>query len=430
MLEKRTPIPVDEAVRRVCHFQKQGETEWVALEDSLHRFLAEDVTADHHVPAFDRSPYDGFAVRACDTAEASRENPVRFEVIDHIGAGAVSEKELGPFEAVRIMTGAQIPEGADAVVMIELTQPFEENGKAFMSLKRRFQPGDNISKTGEDAQKGSVLLRKGTRVTPGVTALLATFGYASVPVVRKPVVGIIATGTELLNVSDPLEPGKIRNSNASMVYAQVIEAGATPLYLGKISDDLDKSFAAVKEAMKKVDFLITTGGVSVGDFDFLPAIYEKLGADVLFNKVAMRPGSVTTVAHAHDMLLFGLSGNPSACYVGFELFVKPMIQTWLLNEKPHSICAEAVLTKDFPKPNPFTRFVRAFVYHQEGKLLAAPVGLDKSSSVTSLAEANAFIILPGGTRGYESGRTVQVLLIREENGSEWPWSVLSRSSKL
>ncbi|MCY8533563.1 molybdopterin molybdotransferase MoeA [Bacillus vallismortis] len=430
MLEKRTPIPVDEAIRCVSHFQKQGETEWVALEDSLHCFLSEDVTADHHVPAFDRSPYDGFAVRACDTAEASRENPVRFEVIDHIGAGAVSEKELGPFQAVRIMTGAQIPEGADAVVMIELTQTFEEDGKAFMSLKRRFQPGDNISKTGEDAQKGSVLLKKGTRVTPGVTALLATFGYASVPVVRKPVVGIIATGTELLNVSDPLEPGKIRNSNASMVYAQVIEAGASPLYLGKISDVLDQSFAAVKEAMKKVDFLITTGGVSVGDFDFLPAIYEKLGADVLFNKVAMRPGSVTTVAHANDTLLFGLSGNPSACYVGFELFVKPMIQIWLLNEKPHSICAEAVLTKDFPKPNPFTRFVRAFVYHQEGQLLAEPVGLDKSSSVTSLAEANAFIILPGGTRGYESGRTVQVLLIREENGSEWPWSVLSQSSKL
>ncbi|MGD6232476.1 molybdopterin-binding protein, partial [Xanthomonas citri pv. citri] len=149
------------------------------------------------------------------------------------------------------------------------------------------------------------------------------------------------------------------------VYAQVIEAGAVPLNLGKISDDFDDSYAAVKEAMKKVDFLITTGGVSVGDFDFLPDIYNKLGAEVLFNKVAMRPGSVTTVARADDMLLFGLSGNPSACYVGFTLFVKPMIQTWLLNEKPHSGWAEAVLTNDFPKPNPFTRFVRAFVYHKD-----------------------------------------------------------------
>ncbi|AKL84189.1 molybdopterin molybdotransferase MoeA [Bacillus atrophaeus] len=429
MLEKRKPIPVDEAVRRVSEFQKQGETEWVPLEDSLHRFLAEDVKADHDVPAFDRSPYDGFAVRACDTASATREKAVRFEVIDHIGAGAVSEKELGSFQAVRIMTGAQIPKGADAVVMLELTKTDEEGGKTYMSLKRPFKPGDNISKTGEDAQKGSSLLKRGTKITPGVTALLATFGYASVPVVRKPVVGIIATGTELLNVSDPLEPGKIRNSNAGMVCAQVIEAGASPLYLGKISDNFDESYEAVKEAMKKVDFLLTTGGVSVGDFDFLPAIYQRLGANVLFNKVAMRPGSVTTVAHADDMLLFGLSGNPSACYVGFELFVKPMIQTWLMNDKPHSICAEATLTKDFPKPNPFTRFVRAFVYHQDGKLAASPVGLDKSSSVTSLAEANAFIILPGGTRGYESGRTVKVLLIREENGSEWPWTALSQSSK-
>lgn len=133
--------------------------------------------------------------------------------------------------------------------------------------------------------------------------------------------------------------------------------------------------------------------MSVGDFDFLPDIYNKLGAEVLFNKVAMRPGSVTTVARADDMLLFGLSGNPSACYVGFTLFVKPMIQTWLLNEKPHSGWAEAVLTNDFPKPNPFTRFVRAFVYHKDGKMMASPVGLDKSSSVTSLAEANAFILL-------------------------------------
>ncbi|PRT00657.1 molybdopterin molybdenumtransferase [Bacillus velezensis] len=429
MLEKRTPIQVDEAVRRVSRYKKQGDTEWVALEDSLHRYLAEDVKADHDVPAFNRSPYDGFAIRASDSKTASRDNAVTFEVIDHIGAGAVSEKELGPYEAVRIMTGAQIPRGADAVVMLELTKTFSENGTNYMSVKRPFHAGDNISYQGEDAKKGSSLLKKGTKITPGVTTLLATFGYASVPVVRKPVVGIIATGTELLHVSDPLEPGKIRNSNAAMVYAQVIEAGAVPLNLGKISDDFDDSYAAVKEAMKKVDFLITTGGVSVGDFDFLPDIYNKLGAEVLFNKVAMRPGSVTTVARADDMLLFGLSGNPSACYVGFTLFVKPMIQTWLLNEKPHSGWAEAVLTNDFPKPNPFTRFVRAFVYHKDGKMMASPVGLDKSSSVTSLAEANAFILLPGGTRGYEAGRTVHVLLIRDENGSEWPWSILSRSSR-
>ncbi|KKB72313.1 MULTISPECIES: gephyrin-like molybdotransferase Glp [Bacillus] len=429
MIEKRTPIPVYEATALVSQHHKHGEIEWVHLEESLNRYLAEDVTADHDVPAFDRSPYDGFAVRASDTAGASREQPVRFEVIDHIGAGAVSEKTLGPFQAVRIMTGAQIPEGADAVVMLELAKTCSEGEKQYMELKRSFQPGDNISKKGEDAEKGSVLLVKGTRITSGVIALLATFGYASVPVVKKPVIGIIATGTELLNVSDPLVPGKIRNSNASMVMAQVKEAGGIPLYLGKISDDFEESFDAVKKALEKVDFLITTGGVSVGDFDFLPAIYEKLGAEVLFNKIAMRPGSVTTVAHLDGKLLFGLSGNPSACFVGFELFVKPSVRTWLLDQKPYALCAEAVLTRDFPKPNPFTRFVRSFVSVKDGMLQAEPVGLDKSSAVTSLADANALVVLPGGTRGYEAGRRVHVLLYRDENGSEQLWPEMFQSSR-
>ena len=429
MIEKRTPIPVFEAAALVSQHHKYGETEWVHLEESLHRYVAEDVIADHHVPSFDRSPYDVFAVRASDTAGASRENPLRFEVIDHIGAGVVSEKKLGPHQAVRIMTGAQIPEGADAVVMLELAKTYSEGGKHYMELKRSFQPGDNISKMGEDAEKGSVLLTKGTRITPGVTAVLATFGYASVPVVKKPVIGIIATGTELLNVSDPLVPGKIRNSNASMVMAQVEEAGGTPLYLGKISDQFEESFDAVNNALEKVDFLITTGGVSVGDFDFLPAIYEKLGAEVLFNKVAMRPGSVTTVAHLDGKLLFGLSGNPSACFIGFELFVKPSVKTWLLDQKPYALCAEAVLTKDFPKPNPFTRFVRSFVSVKDGMLQAEPVGLDKSGAVTSLANANALVVLPGGTRGYEAGRRVHVLLYREEIGSEQLWPEMFQSSR-
>ena len=164
-------------------------------------------------------------------------------------------------------------------------------------------------------------------------------------------IGIISTGTELLQVSDAMVDGKIRNSNLSMVYAQVLEAGADPLDLGGVSDDFDKSYHAVKAAMSKVDILITTGGVSVGDFDFLPAIYEKLGAKVLFNKVAMRPGSVTTVAAMpNGQLLFGLSGNPAACFVGFELFVKPIIYKWYRKENPFPTFAEAKLTHDFQKP--------------------------------------------------------------------------------
>ncbi|MGI1833720.1 MULTISPECIES: molybdopterin molybdotransferase MoeA [Bacillus] len=418
MMERRQPIPVEEAVKKVHQFQKHGQVEWVPLKNSLGRWIAEDILADHDVPAFDRSPYDGFALRAEDTKDASSEHPVEFEVIDHIGAGIVSAKTIGPFQAIRIMTGAKIPKGANVVIMLELTKTFEKDGKSMMSLKRPLKKGDNISRQGEETLKGNVMIKKGSKVTPGVTAILATFGYAVVPVVKKPVIGIISTGTELLQVSDAMVDGKIRNSNLSMVYAQVLEAGGEPLDLGGVSDDFDQSYEAVKAALSKVDMLITTGGVSVGDFDFLPAIYEKLGADVLFNKVAMRPGSVTTVAAlSNGQLLYGLSGNPAACFVGFELFVKPIIYKWCLKENPFPVFAEAKLTHDFPKANPFTRFVRASLDFAGSQLSVTPTGLDKSSAVTSIAHADCFIVLPGGTRGFSAGDQVSVLLFHHEGGA-------------
>ncbi|TYO49744.1 molybdopterin molybdotransferase MoeA [Bacillus sp. Y3] len=417
-MERRQPIPVEEAVKKVHQFQKHGQVEWVPLKNSLGRWIAEDILADHDVPAFDRSPYDGFALRAEDTKDASSEHPVEFEVIDHIGAGIVSAKTIGPFQAIRIMTGAKIPKGANVVIMLELTKTFEKDGKSMMSLKRPLKKGDNISRQGEETLKGNVMIKKGSKVTPGVTAILATFGYAVVPVVKKPVIGIISTGTELLQVSDAMVDGKIRNSNLSMVYAQVLEAGGEPLDLGGVSDDFDQSYEAVKAALSKVDMLITTGGVSVGDFDFLPAIYEKLGADVLFNKVAMRPGSVTTVAAlSNGQLLYGLSGNPAACFVGFELFVKPIIYKWCLKENPFPVFAEAKLTHDFPKANPFTRFVRASLDFAGSQLSVTPTGLDKSSAVTSIAHADCFIVLPGGTRGFSAGDQVSVLLFHHEGGA-------------
>ncbi len=421
-MERRQPILVQEAIQKVHQYEKYGQVEWVPLRNSLERFIAEDILADHDVPAFDRSPYDGFALRAEDTKEASSEHPVEFEVIDHIGAGVVSAKTIGPFQAIRIMTGAKIPNGANVVIMLELTQTFEKDSKSYMSLKRPLKKGDNISRQGEEVLEGNVMLKKGTKVTPGVTALLATFGYAVVPVVKKPVIGIISTGTELLQVSDAMVDGKIRNSNLSMVYAQILKAGGEPLDLGGVSDDFDKSYQAVKAALEKVDFFITTGGVSVGDFDFLPAIYEKLGAEVLFNKVAMRPGSVTTVAAMpNGQLLFGLSGNPAACFVGFELFVKPMIYKWSLKKQPFPDFAEAKLTHDFPKANPFTRFVRAALQFTGSQLSVTPTGLDKSSAVTSIAEANCFIVLPGGTRGFKAGDQVHVLLFQHEGEGSPCW---------
>jgi molybdopterin molybdotransferase len=424
MVTKRIPIPVGECVRKIMEYAKNGTKEMIQLELAHSRYLAEDLIADHHVPWFDRSPYDGFAVRAEDTEKASFDFPISLKVVGEIGAGMVFNGQVGAFEAVRIMTGAQIPEGCDAVVMLELVKEYTESNQKFIEFKRSLNKGQNISFEGEDAKKGTILVKKGTYINPGIIALLATFGYSRVPVAKKPVVGVLATGSELLEVSEPLTLGKIRNSNSYMILAQIERAGGIVKYLGKLSDDFDSCFAAVKNALSEIDILVTTGGVSVGDYDYLPAIYDKLGASVLFNKVAMRPGSVTTVAQLNGKLLFGLSGNPSACYVGCELFVRPVIRTYLFNDKPHLKRESAYLGEDFVKPNPFTRFIRGTLSYDKGQLIVSPSGFNKSGAVSSLARTDAFIVLPGGSRGYQMGMVVDVLLIGDLQGSEWPWDNL------
>lgn len=414
MVERRKPLPVQDAIKKVMQLSYESQIEMLPLAESDGRYLGVDLKSDHDVPPFDRSPYDGFAIRAEDTYESNQENPVRLKVIEEIGAGTVAKKTLKRKEAIRIMTGAPIPNGATAVIMFELVREESSQDSSYIYIKRKVKEGDNISKQGEDAPKGKVLVERGAMITPGVKALLATFGYGLVPVVKKPEVGLFATGTELLDPSDALEPGKIRNSNSPMIEGQIKAAGGSPTYYGVLEDDFEKCYSTVKEALEHVDILITTGGVSVGDYDYLPAIYEKLGATVLFNKIGMRPGSVTTVAEWNGKILFGLSGNPSACFVGFELFVRPILKRALFSKTPHRLKSKAVLQKDFPKPNPFTRFVRSKTEEVDGHIQVIPTGLDKSGSVTSLADANALTVLPGGTRGFKAGDVVDILHLREE----------------
>ncbi|WP_280769296.1 gephyrin-like molybdotransferase Glp [Salipaludibacillus daqingensis] len=419
MFEQREAIKVNEAVTRVMKHAIKGDMEHIDLAEAEGRYLAENIVADHPIPPFDRSPLDGFAVRSEDTKTASQDKPVMLEVIETVGAGHVSKKLLKPGQAVRVMTGTIMPEMCDTIVMFELATEKVESGKTFIEIKRAFQAGDYVSKEGEETSKGEVVVEAGTKITAGVIAVLATFGYGQVPVSKKPKIGIYATGTELLDVDQELQPGKIRNSNAYMMISQIRQAGAEPVYFGKLEDDFELCFQAISSALTKVDALITTGGVSVGDFDFLPQIYAKLGANVLFNKIAMRPGSVTTVAEKDGQLLFGLSGNPSACFVGFELYARPWVKTFLNSSKPYLQIVKGTLTADFPKPNPFTRFIRSKVEYEKGQIFASPVGMDKSQVVTSLAYTDALVAVPGGTRGYKAGDEVDMLLLFSE-GSDVP----------
>ncbi|MFB4169520.1 gephyrin-like molybdotransferase Glp [Virgibacillus sp. JSM 102003] len=416
MVEMRKPIPVQEAIEHLWSHRQQGSTEYVSINDCDDRRLGENIIANHAVPPFNKSPYDGFAFSAEDTFQAGLENPIEFEVVEHIGAGQVPTIRLGQGQATRIMTGAKIPEGADCVAMFEVCKTYEKDNKSCMSIKRRMKAGQNIIEEGSEVIEGEKLIDRGTLINPGVKALLATFGYSKIKVAKKPVIGVIATGTELLDVDEILKPGKIRNSNAYMIESQILRAGAEYKYFGKLADEFEPSFQTIKQALEEVDILITTGGVSVGDFDLMPAIYEELGASVLFNKVAMRPGSVTTVASNGDKLLFGLSGNPSACYVGFELFVRPIIQHNLFSHKPFLKRIKGTLADDFPKPNPFTRFVRNYITYENGKVNVRLAGMDKSNVVTSLAHTTGLMVLPGGTRGFKSGDEIEVLLLNDSEG--------------
>lgn len=421
MLNKRTPLQIGQAVERLMMRAKKGSMEDISIYDCDQRYLAENITATNDIPLFTRSGYDGYALRSRDTAGADASRPIEFKVLEILGAGMVPTMEVGPFQATRIMTGAMLPKGADAVIMLEGVKGIEKNGGKYIRIKRMVEKGTNISFQGEEVKKGDVVLHKGTLINPGVKAVLATFGYRTVIVTKKPRVGIFATGSELLDLDEPLQNGKIRNSNAYMLASQIKRTGADPIYFGKLPDHLETSVEAISSALNKVDFLITTGGVSVGDYDLMPEVYSKINATVLFNKIKMRPGSVTTVAEYNGKLLFGLSGNPSASFVGFELFVRPIIRSWFHSKNPHLKKVEAILDTDFPKANPFTRLVRSKLLFKNHRLFVTSSGMDKSNIVTSLIKADTLTLLPGAVNGYKKGDIVEALLLEDHEGCEWPW---------
>lgn len=405
----RTAIKVAEAQARIAPFIHPGDTEQIALADSSGRYLAEDVTATHDVPHFRRSGMDGFAIRAADTRGATRERPVLLEVIETVPCGDVPTTEVATGQATRIMTGAAVPEGADAVVMFEMTDAVEREGKVYTAVKKEIAPGDNVTATGQEVQKGTMLLEKGRRINAGEAALLATFGYDTLSVYRQPTVAIFATGSELLPVGEAIRPGKIRNSNSYMLANQVENAGGIPYVQQILPDVVDEAEEAIFNALQTADMVITTGGVSVGDYDILVDILAKWDGDVLFNKLMMRPGSPTTVGRWRDTFLFALSGNPGACFVGFELFVRPVIAGMLGRRERELQPFTAILGADFPKPGAFPRYVRGKMSSEDGQVVVRPNGVDKSSITVSIVDADCLIVIPPGGQGVRAGERVTAL---------------------
>lgn len=406
---RRKALQVTEAQAKIMPYAKETEAETVSLPEAFGRILAERVSAPHPYPHFRRSGMDGFAILSCDTTGCHAGQPVLLEVVDEVPAGSVPKVKLKPGQATRIMTGAKVPDEADAVVMFEMTESVAQAGKTYIRLIREIEPGKNITPIGLELSKGDVILEAGCKLSAGEISVLATFGIHRVPVMKRPRIAVFSTGSELLRVDEPLQDGRIRNSNTYMLYSQIIEAGGEPILFEAIEDDLAQAKAQVEAAFANYDMVVTTGGVSVGDYDIMADLVSGGSMDMLFNKVTMRPGSVTTAAVKDGKLLFALSGNPGACFVGFELFVRPAIGRMMGITQPFLTELTAELARPYAKINNFTRFVRGRLEVREGKLYAIPAELDESGVMITIKDSDALIVIPPSSAGMEAGRQVTVL---------------------
>ncbi|MFD0588636.1 gephyrin-like molybdotransferase Glp [Paenibacillus sp. GCM10027627] len=423
---RRRTVKVEEAQRLLLAAAKEklAASERVPLAECGGRRLAEPLRATCDWPPFARSGLDGYAVRAADTTLASPESPAALRVIGTVAAGGLALAAVEPGTAARIMTGAAVPEGADAVVMLEQTaEAMLAGGEEAVLVKAAASPGQHVAPRGEEFRLGSPVVEPGTLLRPGHIALLGTFGYAAVPVYSRPRVAVYATGSELLPVEAELSPGRIRDSNSAMVAAMIRQCGGEPLLCGTLPDEAEaiaSAFAAIRQG---VDLIVTTGGVSVGDFDAMAELFRKMEIDsepgypdksgrLLFNRVAMRPGSPTSAALIDGLPIIALSGNPGACFVGFQLFAAPVIRLLQGDNEPLPPVIKAVLSADIGKGSPHVRYVRAKIrYGEDGRLAIAPLTFGKSSMTASISEADGLALIPSGSRGAEAGDLVEVVLL-------------------
>ncbi|UQZ37110.1 molybdopterin molybdenumtransferase MoeA [Paenibacillus sp. PK3_47] len=410
----RKALQVGEAQSRVMEYAQLLAAEEVPLNQSCGRYLADELITPHPFPAFNRSGMDGYALIAEDTKDCGSDNIVWLKVVDEIPCGAVPSVDITPGTAARIMTGAQVPEGADTVVMFEVTESLEKDGVTYVGIRKPQAAGRNVTPIGQELRTGDLVLPAGKLIGAGDIAALAAMGVHTVKVHRRPKIGIFATGSELLEVDEPLQPGKIRNSNSPMLEALVREAGGDPVMLGAIADDLELARSRVHMALDSCDMVITTGGVSVGDYDIMGDLVREKSGDMLFNKVTMRPGSVTTAAVRGGKLLLALSGNPGACFVGFQLFARPVIAR--MQGAAHPFLPEwtAVLGTDYSKVNNYTRYVRARLEIRDGVVHAYPAAIDESSVMVTIKDSDCLIIVPPEERGMSAGAKVTVLKLPGE----------------
>lgn len=400
----RTRIELEEARALMAESVRPLGVEQVSRQEALGRTLAEDVTAPLDQPPFDRSPLDGYALRSADLTGASPEHPVSLRVVETVYAGGVPSRVLGPGEAIRIMTGAMLPRGCDCVLQHERT----DNGLKQVQIYAALSPHDNYCDRGEDYRTGEVLLPAGTVVDAAAVGVLASAGLSSVPVRRRPVVRVLSTGDEVVSPDlHPLPAGKIYGSNQELLTARLRELGVSDVRGLLIGDDPREVADTMAQLLGECDLLITTGGVSAGDKDIFHEALPLLGAERVFWKVNLKPGTPAMYSLWQGQPILSLSGNPFAAAATFELLARPLLAA-LTGESRFSLRSRtAVVEGSFPKASPGRRFLRGF--YQEGRV--SLTGKNDSGMLASLVGCNCLVDLPAGSPPVQEGQTVTVLLL-------------------
>ena len=400
----RTRIELEEVRALMAESVRPLGVEQVSRQEALGRTLAEDVTAPLDQPPFDRSPLDGYALRSADLTGASPEHPVSLRVVETVYAGGVPSRVLGPGEAIRIMTGAMLPRGCDCVLQHERT----DNGLEQVQIYAALSPHDNYCDRGEDYRTGEVLLPAGTVVDAAAMGVLASAGLSSVPVRRRPVVRVLSTGDEVVSPDlHPLPAGKIYGSNQELLTARLRELGVSDVKGLLIGDDPREVADTMAQLLGECDLLITTGGVSAGDKDIFHEALPLLGAERVFWKVNLKPGTPAMYSLWQGQPILSLSGNPFAAAATFELLARPLLAA-LTGESRFSLRSRtAVVEGSFPKASPGRRFLRGF--YQEGRV--SLTGKNDSGMLASLVGCNCLVDLPAGSPPVQEGQTVTVLLL-------------------
>ena len=399
-------IQVQEALDKILSQIQFKGVEKIPLDQALGRVLAEDVVSRVNNPPLDNSAMDGYALIAQDIQSATPENPVKLEVVEEIAAGYTAKGTLKPGQTMRIMTGAPIPPGADAVLMQEDTQ---KDGNSILCLDRA-DVEENIRRAGEDVKIGEGVLKKGTTLSPAHIGMMAVVGRSQIAVSQRPTVSILSTGDEILELDETPQGPQLFNSNGHMLAAQIKSAGGIPLYLG-IAKDTEKDLMEKFEWALKADIVVSSGGVSVGDYDLVKSSLQKMGQDMLFWKVAMKPGKPLAFGRIGKIPIFGLPGNPVSSFVSFEQFVRPSLRKVLGCSDLSHKTVQAKLTRTIHKKPGRLHFLSSIVSWTDGEYTVTPAGEQGSGILKSAANANSLLIFPLEADEIKQGQEVAVQLL-------------------